>query len=256
MTLRSNGTTFALQRTVVLSSSFSPFFFLRFAPSIGRFSSRLLQLCGICDNRKFSFAFLFTVDVNDALASKVIVGKCPDMITQMDPTTTEMIIPNNSCNERASRYFDLNSFMLLEKVVIGNDCFSEVYRFVINGMPNLKSVVIGKNSFTQNKDDCGDNPHRSFAITNCPSLKIITIGQYSFSDYSGEFVIQNCNMLKHLTIGSIDHDSSNFHDANFILEGRNRAWVSYIDLISLQSIEIGKKAFNNCVTLTLKSSCC
>lgn len=162
-----------------------------------------------------------TVDVSNSLASLVITSKCPSMITEMNPATSEMVIPAFSCNDRADRFFELTTFMLLETLQIANDCFSEVYHFVISGLPALKSITIGKNCFTQSKNERGDNPHRNFTVTNCPSLEIITIGRYSFSDYSGPFVIQNCNMLKHLKIGEVGYESCNFHDADFVLEGRN-----------------------------------
>lgn len=220
MTLRSDGTTFALQRTVVLSSRFSSFISRRYPPIDRSFAPRLLQLRGVRNYQQFGFALLSTLDVSNSLASLVSTSKCPNMITEMNPTTTEMIIPAYSCNDRADRFFDLTPFMMLETLQTGNDCFSEVYRFVINGLPALKSIVIGKNCFTQNKDEHGDNPHRNFTITNCPSLEIITIGRYSFSDYSGPFVIQNCSMLKQLKIGEIGSESCNFYEADFVLEGR------------------------------------
>ena len=249
MTLRSDGTTFALQRTVTLSSGLSPFISRRYPPIDRCFSPRFLQLRGVCDHRQFAFALLFTLDVSNSLASLITTSKCPSMITEMHSTTTEINIPAYSCNDRADRFFELTPFLMLETLQIGNDCFSEVYRFEISGLPALKSIIIGKNCFTQQKNDHGDNPHRSFSITDCPSLEIITIGRYSFSDYSGPFVIRNCNMLKHLKIGEIGSESCNFFEADFVLEGRNgtsmacRTDLAAVDRSRKQGIQLRCERF-------------
>ena len=70
----------------------------------------------------------------------------------------------------------------LESIEIGNDCFGSVKTFQIDGLNRLKRVKIGNNSFTQNKNDDGNDESKSFHILNCESLKSIQIGEYSFND--------------------------------------------------------------------------
>ena len=159
------------------------------------------------------------IDVNPALTSLIHVSKVPDMITEMSATITEMIIPNDSCNEPGDCLFNLSPFKQLQRLEIGNDCFEKVYRFVIDGLPFLQSVKIGKNSFTREKNNHQDNPHRLFQLVNCPQLQSLDIGRYSFSDYGGALTIRNCNLLKTMKIGEVGYESCNFYDAPFKLDG-------------------------------------
>ena len=47
--------------------------------------------------------------------------------------------------------FDISLFLNLEELIIGNDCFSNVNEFKIDGLNHLKSLKIRKNSFTKKK---------------------------------------------------------------------------------------------------------
>ena len=86
-----------------------------------------------------------------------------------------------------SAAFDLSILTSLEFIEIGNDCFGSVQTFKIDGLNRLKSVKIGKYSFTQKKNSWGDDESKSFHILNCESLESVEIGESSFSDYGGEF---------------------------------------------------------------------
>ena len=79
---------------------------------------------------------LFTLDVSNSLASLVSTSKCPNMITEMNPTTTEMVIPAYSCNDRADRFFDLSPFMMLETLQTGNRG-----ELMMSAIDNLESAV-------------------------------------------------------------------------------------------------------------------
>ena len=103
---------------------------------------------------------------------------------------------------------------------IGNNCFSGVETFNINGMNKLKQLNIGANSFTQKRKYWGTNPSKSFHIINCESLESIEIGENSFSDYSGAFELKNLNSLQSITVGKIGIKSWNFDiHSSFILRG-------------------------------------
>lgn len=139
------------------------------------------------------------------------------VLTSKPKNITALSLPPNSGNEIDSRFFILSDFLMLEKIVIGDESFENVYKFSIEGLVNLQSIVIGKNCFTGKKNGKGDDPHRTFSIINCPKLVYITIGCYSFSDYSGEFKITNCGSLQVIQIGEIGLESCNFHDATLDL---------------------------------------
>ena len=65
----------------------------------------------------------------------------------------------------------------------------------------MKTIKIGYNSFTQNKNDCGDDKSKSFHILNCESLESIQIGRYSFSDIGGDFELKNLPQLQSIQLG-------------------------------------------------------
>ena len=91
--------------------------------------------------------------------------------------------------------------------------------FKIDGLNHLKSIKIGNNSFTKNKNSNGDDDSRSFSILNCNELKSIEIGRYSFSGYSGLFELKNLPKLSSIKIGEIGNDSYNFYYSSFVLKG-------------------------------------
>ena len=83
----------------------------------------------------------------------------------------------------------------------------------------MKSIKIGINSFTKNKNSWGNNNSRSFSIFNCDELKSIEIGRYSFSDFGGGFELINLPKLESIKIGEIGNDSSNFYFSSFVVKG-------------------------------------
>ena len=135
----------------------------------------------------------------------------------MNLNVENLIISSNSCNELNS--LNLNEYRYLKSIELGNDCFSNVDLFNIDGLNELKSLKIGMNSFTKIKNSWGNNPSRSFSILNCDELESIEIGCYSFSDYAGEFELRNLPKLSTINIGEIESDSSNFRCSSFIVEG-------------------------------------
>ena len=110
--------------------------------------------------------------------------------------------------------FNFSRFDLLEELIIGDDSFMYVNEFVIDGLDELKSLVIGMNSFTKKKNSYGNNPNRSFVVLNCIELKSIEIDNYSFSDYGGEFELKNLPSLISIKMGSY-----NFHHSSFKIKG-------------------------------------
>lgn len=156
-------------------------------------------------------------DTSQELASIVRISVVPPILTSKPKNITGLSIPPNSGNEIDSRFFILNDFLMLEKIIIGDESFENVYKFSTEGLVSLQSLQIGRNCFTEAKHNKGDNPHRTFSIVNCPKLLWITIGCYSFSDYSGEFKITNCGSLQVIRIGEIGSESCNFHDASLDL---------------------------------------
>ena len=113
--------------------------------------------------------------------------------------------------------WDVSLMLNLESIEIGNDCFESVQTFQIDGLNRLKSIKIGKNSFSQDKNRWGNYGSKSFHILNCESLKSIQIGAYSFIDYAGEFELKNLPQLQSILIGTIGSDSYNFYHSSLVI---------------------------------------
>ena len=149
----------------------------------------------------------------------------------IDTSITSIIIPNWTCNDIDYTIFDFSRFNIIESIEIGDNCFGSVQTFKIEGLNRLKTIKIGKNSFTQRKYRHQNDKSKSFHILNCESLESIQIGRYSFSDYAGEFELKNLPKLQSIQIGTIgrrslykwinpdEYDSCNFYSASFVIRG-------------------------------------
>ena len=135
----------------------------------------------------------------------------------MNSSITSIVLPDRTCNDVDYTIFDFSRFTLVESIEIGNDSFESVQTFQIDGLNRLKTIKIGKNSFTQKKNGFGDDEWKSFHILNCESLESIRIGQYSFSDYAGDFELKNLPQLQSIQIGTIESNSSNFFCSSFVI---------------------------------------
>ena len=140
-------------------------------------------------------------------------------IQSIDQSITSLIIPHFGCNDINNTINCFSRFTLVESIEIGNECFSRVETFQIEGLNRLKSIKIGNNSFTQKKNWYGEDKSKSFHILNCESLESIQIGEYSFSDFAGEFELKNLPQLQSIQIGSIGSDSYNFFWSSFVIRG-------------------------------------
>ena len=148
----------------------------------------------------------------------------------IDSDVTSIRIPDYSCNEIDYTIFDFTRFTLVTSIEIGDDCFGSVQTFKIEGLKRLKSVKIGRNSFTQmekanwdkhwrDAERKANKQSRSFHILDCESLESIQIGEYSFSDFGGEFELSDLKSLKSIQIGTIGSGSSNFYWSSFVIQG-------------------------------------
>ena len=130
---------------------------------------------------------------------------------------TDLKISPHCCNDLNE--LNLNRFAWLRSIEIGNDCFESVQTFKIDGLNRLKSLKIGKNSFTQKKNGNGNDESKSFHLLNCGSLESIEIGEYSFSDFAGDFELKNLPQLQSIQIGSKQNNSKNFAYSSLVLRG-------------------------------------
>ena len=136
---------------------------------------------------------------------------------KMNHEVTDLTICSNCCNDLTA--LDLNRFEWLRSIEIGDECFGSVQIFKIDGLNQLESLKIGRNSFTQEKNSCRNDKSKSFHILNCESLKSIEIGEWSFSDFAGQFELKNLPSLQSIQIGEIESISYNFCWSSFVIRG-------------------------------------
>ena len=157
------------------------------------------------------------IDVSSILAD--LIPFTLSYIESLDSNITSISIPNYSMNIENYLIFNFSRFNILEELIIGNDCFENVNEFMIDGLNKLKSLIIRMNSFTKKKNSYGNDPSRSFSISNCDELKSIEIGEYSFSDYAGGFELFNLPKLYSVKIGEVNRRSYNFLYTSFVIKG-------------------------------------
>ena len=114
----------------------------------------------------------------------------------IDSYSESIVIPDSSFTNVES--FILHSFFYsLANIVIGDECFGMVRVFELDGLGELESVVIGKESFRIRDGKRSDGSCR---IVNCSKLKSIQIGDTSFYDYHS-FKLNNLHSLQSIDIG-------------------------------------------------------
>ena len=89
------------------------------------------------------------------------------------------------------------SLIRLKRIEIRNYCFKHVHEFVIDGLPSLESVKIGKECFRIDYKKRDDGLYR---ITNCPNLRQLETDYRSFEDFKS-FEISNLNFLQSIKFG-------------------------------------------------------
>ena len=163
----------------------------------------------------------------ESAPNKIKISKSVEM-GNVSLDVTDLTVLSNGCNGLIE--LDLNRFEWLQSIEIGDECFDSVKTFKIEGLNRLKTIKIGKNSFTQVKQaEWGKISYdeavkrckqsKSFHILNCKSLESIQIGRYSFGNFGGEFELKNLPQLQSIQIGTVENESCNFYHSSFVIRG-------------------------------------
>ena len=152
-----------------------------------------------------------------------------------------LVVEDNCCNHINTLTLPQTYF---ESIIIGNNCFSSVSSFKIDGLGNLKSLKIGINSFFHPKRSniwdgrIANNTNQSFSILNCTELKSIEIGRYSFIEYGGGFELKNLPKLSAIKIGYTESHIVTFYRCFLLIIGviaYNLGYSPYrIDILPLK----------------------
>ena len=119
-------------------------------------------------------------------------------------------------NENSTVLLHFTRFAQLKELVVGDSSCVNVDQLNLIGLPKLRSVVIGENSFTAHPNSFGNNPNRFFFLRGCGSLKELRIGRYSLSDYA-TFEIESNDALEVIAIGDVNEASYNMYFSSLIL---------------------------------------
>ena len=112
-------------------------------------------------------------------------------------TADSITITSGLCYSYKDTKIIIQGLPMLKTIVIGNNCFESVRLVELNGLYELESLVIGYRSFRISDKEQSDGSCR---IVNCPKLRSIQIGQYSFQDYNS-FELNNLPSLQSIDIG-------------------------------------------------------
>ena len=116
------------------------------------------------------------IDVNDDMRMKWI-DDCELIVTSC---IESLIIADHFNPPDISSLILNNSLISLKRIEIGNDCFKNVTRFVIDGLNELETIVIGWRCFSLNN---GPIEGSKCLIMNCDQLSEIHIEDWSFYWY-------------------------------------------------------------------------
>ena len=154
--------------------------------------------------------------------SPILAKLLPFALDDIDVNSTSIHIWNVSYTITES--FDFSRFSLVESIEIGDDCFSNVNGFMIDGLNELKSLKIWSKSFSTvqsandwDYDSVEKDCSRSFSILNCVELGSIDIGRFSFVAFGNKFELVNLPKLSTIKIGSIETDRSESNDNGWSL---------------------------------------
>ena len=132
---------------------------------------------------------------------------------------TDLVIGSRVCPFENVTVLDLSVYPRLKTLVIGNNGFEYVTVFNITGLSELESVEIGMNSFTHDNSESEETPDPigSFFVKNCPKLKSLKIGKDSFSEYT-VIEIESVDALEVIEMGELDKESYSFYYASLELK--------------------------------------
>ena len=155
--------------------------------------------------------------INDEQLNKRVVLKEENQ--SIPSCIEELIVSNYRCKGQEWSVLDLSFMPSLRLLQVGHNCFEKVKEVKLIGFNQLEKVVIGENCFTQCTNGLPGSltPDRRFYLKNCEKLKEMKIGCYSFMDYS-VCEIENLPSLEVIEMGELDKWSDNFCNASLELK--------------------------------------
>ena len=106
------------------------------------------------------------------MTSKVIV-KCNKDFVLLDENVEGIEVKNGMCNNEVFEEWEMNEYVRLRELIVGDECFQFVKDLKIMGLNALEKVEIGKECFCKVSGGV-------FEMRDCEKLKSVKIGDGSF----------------------------------------------------------------------------
>ena len=106
------------------------------------------------------------------IAGRVIV-KCNKDFLSLDENVEVIEVKNGMCNNEAFEEWEMNEYVRLRELIVGDECFQFVKDLMIVGLNALEKVEIGKQCFCKASGGV-------FEMRDCEKLKSVKIGDGSF----------------------------------------------------------------------------
>lgn len=141
----------------------------------------------------------------------------------MTKNVSTLVIPDDYENP-AIRYLSFSDYPKLTTLTIGNDCLRHVTHVQIVSMETLKSLRIGRRSFSSEialtrLRDIDAVKETELWIEDCPCLKKLRIGAMSFVEFES-VRLQNLPSLGEIRIGEEETSKCFFHCRQLIVQCR------------------------------------
>ena len=118
------------------------------------------------------------------IAGRVIV-KCNKDFLSLDENVEVIEVKNGMCNDEDFEEWEMNEYVRLRELIVGDECFQFVKDLRIVGLNALEKVEIGKQCF------CNANGG-VFEMRNCAKVKSVKIGDGSFVSVVGVVFESKC----------------------------------------------------------------
>ena len=106
------------------------------------------------------------------MTSKVIVKRNKDFVL-LDEDVEVIEVKNGMCNDEVFDEWNMNEYVRLRELIVGDECFQFVKDLRIVGLSALEKVEIGKECFCKASGGV-------FEMRDCEKLKSVKIGDCSF----------------------------------------------------------------------------
>ena len=99
--------------------------------------------------------------------------KCNKDYVSLDENVEVIEVKNGMCNNEAFEEWEMNEYVRLRELIVGDECFKFVKDLKIVGLNALEKVEIGKECYCKASGGV-------FEMRDCEKLKSVKIGDGSF----------------------------------------------------------------------------